>query len=531
MFSFGSIFASIGAHIEPERPALIHGDHVTRWGDLDRRTDSLAASFIAAGAGAGDKVAHLMRNSPAYLETTIATFKARMVHVNINYRYTGEELFYILDNSDAAVLVHDADFADLVAQLVPRLPKLKLVLQVGGQPSKPSSSFEVAATLGLSLPAQDYQPDDMLFIYTGGTTGMPKGVMWDQSAVWSLLGGGAPTPEAGPVATLAGHCTNVADTATVSRILVMPPLMHGTGFLIGIYTMARGGTVMTLPGLKFEPAEVFAACATHAPDLAVLVGDAFARPLLGCLDRGEGSIASIKTLISSGTMWSPEVKAGLLRHNPELMILDSLGSSESIGMGASVQTADNAGAETRFVAGDDTLVLDEDMQPVAPGSGVAGRIARGGLIPRGYYKDEAKSAATFVRVGDKRYVLAGDWATIDADGSMVLLGRGSQCINTGGEKVFPEEVEEALKTHPAVEDALVFGVADDKWGQRISAVVELAPGAAADTATLVAHVRGRLAAYKAPKTVTIVPKVPRAPNGKADYATARDLAENAATAA
>ena len=515
VWSFGNIFARLGEAVGPDDPALIHGDHITSWGEFDRRTDALAVAFLAAGARPGDKVAHLMRNSPAYLETTIAAFKARLVHVNVNYRYTGHELLYILDNSDAAILVHDADFADVLDTL--DLPKLKLRLEVG-------TSFEAAATGGATLPPQDHADDDMLFIYTGGTTGMPKGVMWDQAAIWSLLGGGG-TAVVGlpPHETMAQLHEHVRAGMGRQRTLVMPPLMHGSGFLTAIYTLARGGTVVTLPG-NFDAHAVLECCAAYQPDYSVIVGDAFARPLLNALDAGAPHAAAfpaIKVMISSGTMWSPEVKAGLLRHNSELMIIDALGSSESVGMGAAVQTRENAGAATKFVHDENTLVLDEDMRPVVPGSGDMGRVARGGLIPRGYYKDEAKSAATFVEVEGKRYSFAGDWATVDADGSMVLLGRGSQCINTGGEKVFPEEVEEALKTHASVEDALVFGVADEKWGQAVTAVVE---SSGADPRELVAHVRSLLADYKSPKRVVIVAKIPRAANGKADYARAKEMA-------
>ncbi len=512
-WSFGAIFARLHEVVDGDAPALIHGNQITNWRDFDRRTDALAAAFLAAGAQPGDKVAHLMRNSPAYLETTIAAFKARLVHVNVNYRYTGPELLYILDNSDAVVLVHDPEFTPLVASL--DLPKLKLTLAVG-------EAFEATAESGLALPPQDHRGDDMLFIYTGGTTGMPKGVMWDQAALWSLLGGGG-APALG-VAACASHAElfdHIRAGTVVSRSLIMPPLMHGSGFLIAIYTLARGGSVVTLAGHGFVPHEAIHACETHAPDYAVIVGDAFARPLLKALDAGAGSIASLRTLISSGTMWSPEIKAGLLGHNPALMIVDSLGSSEGLGLGAAVQTSANAGAATRFLHDANTVILDEDMKPVQPGSGVMGRVARGGLIPRGYYKDPVKSAATFVEVDGIRYSLPGDWATVDADGSMILFGRGSHCINTGGEKVFPEEVEEALKTHALVEDALVFGVADEKWGQAVTAVVE-APGA--DPAALAAHVRTSLAAYKAPKRIVIVPQVPRAPNGKADYARAKEMA-------
>jgi acyl-CoA synthetase (AMP-forming)/AMP-acid ligase II len=251
----------------------------------------------------------------------------------------------------------------------------------------------------------------------------------------------------------------------------------------------------------------------------VIVGDAFARPILKALDAGIGSIATLNVMISSGTMWSPEVKAGLLQHAPAMMIVDSLGSSEGLGLGAAAQTADNAGAPTKFMADGNTLIIGDDMKPVP--SGTMGRIARGGLIPRGYWKDPVKTAATFPEIDGVRYSIPGDFAIIEADGSFTLLGRGSQCINTGGEKVFPEEVEEMLKTHPAIDDALVFGLPDEKWGQCVTAVVEA--HAPVDAEELRAHVRQHLAGYKTPKTVHIVAKVPRAPNGKADYATAKAM--------
>lgn len=508
-WSFGGIFTAVGKTVSPGDPALIHGDAVTSWGDFDRRTDALAAAFAAATVP-GDKLAHLMRNGPAYSETSVAGFKARLVHVNVNYRYTGEELFYILDNSDAAVLVHDAEFAPLVATLRPRLPNLRLCLEVG-------PAFDAVADSGAAAPPQHYHPADLLFIYTGGTTGSPKGVMWAQSDLWTLMGGGA---EIGgvPLSGLDVLLANIAAGRGRNRSLILPPQMHGTGYLATLSTLARGGCVITLPS-GFVPLEALAACDAHHPDYAAIVGDAFARPLLAALDHGAGSIASLRTIISSGTMWSPEVKAGLLRHNPNLMLLDALSSSESLGIGVAVQTAATAGQPTRFTQGVETLVLDAAMQPVAPGS--TGRLARGGLNPRGYYKDPVKSAATFVDIGGTIYSIAGDWALVEPDGTIVLLGRGSHCINTGGEKVFPEEVEEALKTHPGVDDALVFGVADTKWGQAVTAIVS---GSRVGSAELIAHVRTHLAPYKAPKRVVHVSEVPRAPNGKADYARAKNLA-------
>lgn len=528
--SFGAVFAGICKHVPAQDVALIHGDRTVRWGEFDRATDALAAAFLRAGAVQGDKVAHLMRNSPAYLLTTIAAFKARMVHVNVNYRYTGEELFYILDNSDAAVVVYDAEFAEVMASLKDRLPLVKLWLQVGRAPERPDFAldFDAACAGPAELPPQDHRYDDMMFIYTGGTTGYPKGVMWDQGAVWTMLGGGAAEMGGAPAETIEALKAQIATGLGRHRMLVMPPLMHGSGFLMAIYTLARGGSVVTLTDRSFQALEALDACARHRPDQAVIVGDAFARPLLRALDEGAGEISSLVFMISSGTMWSPEVKAGLLRHNPSLLIIDSLGSSESLGMGAAVQTADNAGAATRFLHDENTIVVDEDMQPVTPGSGQIGRVARGGLIPRGYYKDPVKTAATFVTIGGQRYSMAGDHATVEADGTMVLMGRGNQCINSGGEKIFPEEVEETLKLHPAVEDALVFGVADDKWGQAVTAVVETRETVA--EAELMALVRQHLAAYKAPKHILFVAKVPRAPNGKADYAAAKALAAARAAA-
>ena len=517
--SFGQIFERLGTAVDPDLPALIHGDHVTTWRDFDRRTAALAAAFLAAGAVPGDRVAHLMRNSPAYLETTAAGFRARLVHVNVNYRYTGEELFYILDNSGAAVVVYDAEFAPLIAGIRHRLG-VKLFLQVGGETAEFAKDFAIVAEVAAVLPVQAHSPEDMIFIYTGGTTGMPKGVMWDQGALFSLLGGGAPVAGMERPADVTAHLGNVAKGVGRVRSLILPPLMHGSGFLIAIYTLARGGTVVTLPGATFEADLAVETCARLACDYAVIVGDAFARPLLRALDAGVGSIASLGVMISSGTMWSPEIKAALLAHAPNLMIIDALGSSEGLGLGTSVQTSANAGAATKFSADANTLVVGEDLRPV--GVGEMGRIARGGLIPRGYWRDEAKTAQTFVTVDGVRYSLPGDWAVVEADGSFTLLGRGSQCINTAGEKVFPEEVEEVLKTHPAVEDALVFGVADEKWGQAVTAVVE-AHGAV-ESEALRAHVRTALAGYKTPKRVIIVGKVPRAPNGKADYAAAKLLA-------
>lgn len=518
-FSFGAIFAAGSGTVDPARPALIHGDRTISWGQFHTRTENLAAHMQSVSQP-GDRLAHLMRNSPAYLETTTAGFKARLTHVNINYRYTGEELFYILDNSDSTVLVFDADFAPLVNSIRPRFPHLKLYIQVGGQTPDWAQDFESLAETPRPLPSQDHRPDDMVFIYTGGTTGMPKGVMWDQGDLFTLLGGALNDPTTGQPNTLADHAATMASGIAARRSLILPPLMHGTGFLIGIFTLVTGGTVVTLPGASLDGAQAAIACQQHACTFAALVGDAFGRPLLEALDAGHGSIASLVGILSSGTMWSPEIKAGLLRHAPNALLVDALSSSEGLGMGSSLQSAANAGAATQFVPADtNTLILDENLQPVAPGE--TGRLARAGLLPRGYWKDDAKTAATFPTIGGIRYSIPGDFAVSNPDGSFTLMGRGSQCINTAGEKVFPEEVEETLKTHPHVTDALVFGTPDPQWGQAVSAIVEAPRGT--DPQALQTHARQHLAGYKVPKRIVIVDKCPRAPNGKADYASAKAL--------
>jgi fatty-acyl-CoA synthase len=524
MWTFGQVYSALGGSLGAA-PALIHGDTVIDWAGFDRMTNALARAFLAAGAGPDSKVAHLMRNSPAYLLTTGAAFKARMVHVNVNYRYAAPELLYILDNSDAHVVVFDAEFGPLVEEIRRELPHVKLWVEVGGEPAAWAVGFEALAAGSGDPVAADHQWSDLFFIYTGGTTGMPKGVMWEQGALFTLLGGGAPVLYGEAPASLEAHVEAVHANPARRRGLVLPPLMHGTGLLMGIYALALGGTVVTQATRSFDAADAIALAARWRPDLAVIVGDAFARPLLRALDADGGDLSSLKVMISSGTMWSPEVKAGLLRHAPQMMCVDSYGSSEGLGYGSSISTADAPDAPTRFQHDENTIVLDEEMNPIEPGSGKIGRIARTGLTPVGYWKDPEKSAKTFVTVNGRRYTIPGDFASIEADGAIILLGRGSQCINTGGEKVFPEEVEEALKTHPAIEDALVFGVPDEKWGQAVTAVAE-ARGTVSE-AELIAHVKAGHAPYKAPKRVILVDRVPRAPNGKPDYDSAKALAAGA----
>jgi len=534
-WNYGDILDGVDAVVPGDRPALIHGGGVTTWADFTSRTNNLAAQLRARGAQPGDKVAIYMRNRAAYMETLVACFKARLVQVNVNFRYLDAELEYIFDNSDARFAVFSSEFREHVSALRGRLPKLEHWIEVteeGADCLEFATPFEELAESGDGTPLGiERSPHDLLFIYTGGTTGMPKGVMWEAEALWGALGFGANQPAnlGEKPASVEQHVANVKAFGAGPRQIPACPLMHGTGLLTAIGTISGGGCVVTLEGEHFDPVELFDAIDRDAADSIVIVGDAFAKPMLTCLDENPGrwSLASLKMVVSSGVMWSREVKQGLLKHHAGMMLVDTFGSSEAVGFGTSVTTAAGETGTAKFQIGDSCKVFTEDHREVEPGSGERGFIARRGPIPAGYYKDEKKSAETFPTIDGVLYSIPGDWCTVEADGTLTLLGRGSVCINTAGEKVYPEEVEEALKRHAAVEDALVVGLADDKWGQAVTAVVELQGSASFDEAELRAFVKGELAGYKAPKRVFVTEKMFRAPNGKADYKSAREYAERA----
>jgi acyl-CoA synthetase (AMP-forming)/AMP-acid ligase II len=525
---FAAVLAVAEQVMDPGKPALAHGPLVRTWGELKGRSDALAGAFVEAGAPPGAKVAHYMRNRMEYLETSAACWKAGLTHVNVNYRYTENELFYIFDNSDAEVIVYAEEFAPQVAALQPRLQKVRLFVEVNdaGLPQRFAQAYEALVALGRPAPERRFGQDDLLFIYTGGTTGLPKGVMWRQTELWAALGGGSPAPGMPAPETLEAFEALLRQGQTGMPTLICAPLMHGAGYLIAVNQLLRGGTVVTAEGASFNAESALDAMQAHKTAVAAIVGDAFGRPLARALEAhpNRWDLSATRMIISSGAMWSSEAKALLGKHMPGTMLLDALGSSEVMGMGmAATPGAAAAGAApARFMADARTKVITDDGREVTPGSGDIGRIFRGGPIPLGYYKDPEKSGRTFMTFNGARYAVPGDYATIEADGTINLIGRGSQVINTGGEKVFVEEVEETLKTHPAVEDALVFGMADEKWGQAVTAVVETVSPVTAEE--LVAHLRRTLAPYKSPKNIIFATKCPRGPNGKANYEAARALA-------
>ena len=523
-WNYGDILDAIAEAVPPDNPALIHGDRVISWSEFTRRSNNLARALREAGCETGDKVAFYLRNQPAYMEGVAACFKARLTHVNVNYRYAGTELHYILDNSDAAAVIYDTEFADQVAKLRAQLPDVRCWIEVADEDRTVvdgTSSYEALCENGDGAPLGiERAGDDLLFLYTGGTTGMPKGVMWTHDDHWHAgTAGATPATELVPPASLAEHVENVRRAGGGGRLLPCCPLMHGTGLFTAIGAMLQGGSVLTLTGASFDAAECLEAVTRWQATTLAIVGDAFAKPLLEELETNGNryDISSVLVMISSGVMWSMEVKQGLLRHNDQMVLTDSFGASEAMGFGRSDTTADGTVQTARFALGEHCKVFTEDLREVRPGDPEPGFIARGGAIPLGYYKDEEKTRKTFPVIDGVRYSMPGDWVRVEADGTLVLLGRGSVCINTAGEKVYPEEVEEVLKGHADVDDALVVGVPDDKWGQMVTAVVQLRDGTELDEDALRAHVRGELAGYKTPKRIFARANLDRASNGKADY--------------
>ncbi|MEM9608547.1 MAG: acyl-CoA synthetase [Actinomycetota bacterium] len=533
---FGMIWESV-ADAVPDHIAVAQGDRRVTWADYEQNAARLAQACLDAGLGPHSKVGMYLYNSPEYAETNFAAIKFRGVPINVNYRYLDEELYYLLDNADIEALAFHSSLGDRVARVKDRLPQLKLLIEVDDGPAEDGSQG-VDGAIGYdqlqatTSPAERIEPqgDELYMFYTGGTTGMPKGVMYPMRDFTKFFIEGYPAmvglpPFDGPDA-FAPMAKQLYDGGQSAVAMSGPPLMHGTGCWLGMMVPhTLGGTAVLLESRSLDPAEMWSAIEREGVQSLVIVGDAFAKPMVRALDAepNRWDASSLRMIVSSGAMFSTEVKQAMIAHVPHLAIADVLGSTEG-GMGQQITTKDTPQGETaKFTMQATTKVFDDEDNEVEPGSGVVGMVANGGLVPIGYYKDEEKSARTFREIRGERYAFIGDMATVEEDGSITLLGRGSNCINTGGEKVFPEEVEEALKVHPSVEDALVFGVPDERFGNRVVGVASLAPGSDADPEAIIAETKGRLSSYKLPKQLLVVEDVPRAPNGKANYPAAKDL--------
>ncbi len=507
----------------PHAPALIHGDRSVTWAQFDRRANAVARALLDVGVERQDNVAHYLYNCPEYLESTFAIFKVGLVPVNTNYRYTDDELVYLWDNADAVAVIFHGTFADRIESLRHRVPRVRNWLWVddGGGPCPSwADPYEAIASAEADQTMAPWgrSGDDLLMLYTGGTTGMPKGVMWRQDDLFSRINAGnlLRVPEEGGLDGVAKAIVGAGP-----RIVPACPLMHGTGSFTSIGSLNIGGCVVTLTNRRFDPVELLDTIDHQSVNVIAIVGDAFAKPILAALDEhpGRWKLSTLLAVISSGVMFSEETKRGLLRHHPTMMLVDAFSSSEALGMGASVSSGTSTEHTAHFTLGPDVRVLDpETGKNVTPGSGEVGVLALGGRNPVGYYKDEQKSASTFRKIDGVRYSIPGDFATVDPDGSIQLLGRGSVVINAGGEKVFPEEVEEALKTHPAVRDAVAVGIPDSRFVEVVAAVVELQTGQVATEQELIDHVKRHLAGFKAPKRVRFVESIGRSPAGKIDYA-------------
>jgi fatty-acyl-CoA synthase len=506
----------------PDKYAQRCGARSFPWADFDRRAGALAADFLDAGVSHQGKVAAYLRNGPEYLETYFAAFKVSGVPVNVNYRYGPSELMYLLDNCDAEIVVFDAEFMTTVGGLRPKLDRVRRWYVVGpGEAPEWATPYEAVADRPAGAGGYRRRSgDDLLLLYTGGTTGMPKGVMWRQDDLFNVLGGGG-NPFFGlpPAGSLDELRSRVREGAGALTALPACPLMHGTGQFSAFIALMLGGEVVTLPEPKFDAATLWEAVERFGVSSVSIVGDAFAKPLLAELDAHPGryQLSSLRLINSSGVMWSEEVKAGLLRHLPDVILFDSLGSSEAVGMGGSVAGAGVSAHTAEFALGPGARVIGPGDRDILPGSGEVGEIALPGFIPLGYYKDDDKTARTFRTVGGVRYTIPGDFATVDADGTIHLLGRGSVVINTGGEKVFPEEVEEVIKRQAGVADAVCVGVPDDRFGEIVCALVEMKPGFSMTADEVAGAVRAELAGYKVPKAVHFLPTIGRSPAGKVDY--------------
>lgn len=521
-------------------PALRHEDRTANWTSYAADAGRFAAYLASMGVGPDDKVGLLLYNSPEYLIAQYGAFLRRAVPVNINYRYLDDELAYLCNDSGAKVVVAHASLAGRLQRIRSRIPGVRSVVVVDdGDPFEAGDEPGTVDTWTDSLRADDPSvklpgsPDDVYMLYTGGTTGMPKGVMFRMGDFVNRMftgylyrGWTIPTDET-LVDEIALH------RAAGDRRISIPacPMMHGTGMWLGsMYAHLAGGTVVTLPSRSFNADELWTTAAAVGADAVTIVGDAFARPMLDALERAADAgrpydLSEMRIIQSSGVMWSAEVQTGLLRHL-DVRLVDSMGSTEGamarriVTRGAPIETA-------RFEPLAGTKLVAEDGTIVPRGSTERGRVAASAVVPLGYYNDPVKSAATFVEIDGVRHALAGDWAQWADDGTLILLGRGSNCINTAGEKVFPEEVEEAIKRHPLVVDCLVAGLPDERFGERVAAVVSLVTPGAASGEAVITDVKEWLASYKLPRTVVIVDRVERAANGKADYGWAKTVLTSA----
>jgi acyl-CoA synthetase (AMP-forming)/AMP-acid ligase II len=536
-FNFADLFEAI-VDTTPERTALVTGGERRTFAELEDRANRLAHHLLDAGIGEGDHVGIYAYNGVEWVEGMVALYKIRAVPVNINYRYVENELQYLCENADLVAIIMQREFASRVAAIRDRLPMLRhlLISDDGSGASTEGLEFvDYEEAIASGRPGRDFAErsgDDIHMIYTGGTTGMPKGVMWRQEDIFFALCGGIDAYTNEKMQRPEEMRERAAASAGPGVNFPIAPLMHGAGQVSTIRGLIAGDTTVLMA--KFDPYDAWALVDREKVNVLGITGDAMARPLADALEEvhGQYDFTSLVSIGSSAAIFSQSIKDQLMALLPNILVVDSIGATETGMNGIKIAEKGEAphGGPATVKPSRDSIVIDDDMNLVKPGSGVIGRVARTGNIPLGYYKDPERSAETFITVDGTRYAIPGDFATVEADGQVTLLGRGSIVINSGGEKVFPEEVEGVLKGHPDVFDVLVVGVPDERWGERVAAVVQPRQGREPSVDELDAHCRKQIAAYKSPKQVFLVERISRAPSGKPDYPWAKEYASRAAAA-
>jgi fatty-acyl-CoA synthase len=514
---------------------------------MDQRAGSLAQACVDAGLGPGSTVAICLFNCLEWMECYYGLLKVRLIPVGINYRYLDDELAFLLDDSDARAVIYHSSLADRVVRVASRLPGMRALVQVDDardvQVPPNALSYEDIVTSVRPAPRMSRPPEDITMSYSGGTTGRPRGVVApigesvelsaSQAGRIQTLGRYGSDPASVPADPVA-HARQLWEQGGRPVALPAAPLMHTTAnFFAGTTILHCGGAIVTLESRRFDPHELCATVGERGVTNIVIVGDAFAKPITRALEAGAPSgqpydCSSVRTILSAGAMWTADVKGRIFEHLPEVLLIDNCGSSEGAWYGNSVTRKGDATSSSRFVPAPGVVTLDEAGNPLPAWSGIPGLLAAPTTMS-GYHKDPDKTAERFQRIGGTLYAVPGDYGALNPDGSLSFIGRGSSVINTGGEKVFPEEVEEIIKTMEQVDDCIVLGLPDDDFGQAVSALVQLRPGASTTDGDIRQCVREHLASYKAPRRVVLVAQVPRLSNGKADYAEAKRLADRVST--
>jgi 3-oxocholest-4-en-26-oate---CoA ligase len=530
--NFGVVLKALSAAIPPDRPALVHGTRVVTWGELDALTDRIAAGLSARGLKPGDIAGQMLRNTPDYLLAYFGCIKAGVVPVNVNYHYRLRELADIFQRFGLKALFTESDFADVAREA---MPAGALTVDVGG--ADWTALGETPLPAGFTI---HDDPEALFLTATGGTTGMPKAVMWPMDQAWGAFNIGLWQRPPGTPPLVVGSLEEQVEQAaaigpdhpaSTSPLLLLSPLMHGAGQFTAVIHLLKGGTLALLPGPKFDADLALDEVARVGARGIFIVGDAFALPLADRLDaRGDGAevLASLRSITSSGAVFSPALKARLIAHASHLMIIDALGSSESSGTGIVITTAQGSSGGGKFqpLPGRETKLFDEALNEIPPGTEGIGIVARTGPLPLGYLGEDEKNAATFPVIGGQRWLMTGDRARWSPDGTLEFIGRDNMCINTGGEKVFPEEVEAVLLAHPGVKDVRVVSLPDPRFGRKVVAVVQ--QEGVVDEAALDTHARAGLAGYKIPRLYVLTDRSLRLNNGKPDYKAAQGIAEGAA---